>query len=491
MKEASGVSFDSIDGCPVPAPAIAPAADGWVDEWCDEPGSGPDVIPVDTSGFDYEAWLTRLMAELSATETLEAAMDRTVFLRQEQARLMAEEQRELADLAARTRTMLGERAKPKDIEMAMRSLTAELAVLHRVSDRTMAARLAEAETLVFGFPSTFEYLELGRIQPGHVRTIIEHGLAIKDADLRARYELEVRERATLVTPGRLRRFAQLAAVRLAETAFEERHRQARAERRVVVTEMGDGMSELSVTMPTVLAQGVWDRLTQQAQAIHQAKGARQNSSERTFDQLRADLVAELLLTCEPSAESGAPHAAAAGIRAEVSIVVPILTLLGKSSEPATITGKGPIDLDTARELAGRASRWLRILTDPVTDLVLTADTYRPSKKLRRFLEARDGRCRFPSCNRSARRCDADHTIAWESGGLTMPDNLELLCQGHHTLKHYSAPNAPPWRVRQTENGELEWTTPHGRVVTDVPEGVPSGWRSDLLPPDSTGPVQFS
>lgn len=436
-----------------------------------DPASGDaDALPIDTSGFDHDAWVVELAAELDARDPFEAAIDRTLELRKRQAALVAQEQRELAELALRTRRMLPAGAKPAEIELAMRSLTAELAALHRVSDRTMAARLDEAETLVMEFPATLEHFELGRIQFGHVRTIVEYGLAIRDADARARYELAVLERAGSVTPGRLRRFAQLAAVRMAEGSFEERHRRARQERRVSVTELGDGMSQLVHTLPTVLAEGVWDRLTQQAKAIALA------GDPRSYDQIRADLVAELLLTGQPSGDPDAPHAAGVGIRAEVSVVVPVLTLLGKSEEPATITGKGPIDLATARALAGNATHWLRILTDPVTDLVLSADTYRPSKRLRRYLEARDGRCRFPTCNRSARRSDIDHTVAWEDGGTTVPDNLEVLCRGHHTLKHYRAKHRPPWKVRQSASGELEWTTPGGRRVLDRPDGIPSGWR---------------
>jgi hypothetical protein len=432
-----------------------------IEELLDPSSGDAEDLPIDTSGFDHDAWL-------DARDPLEAAIDRTLELRRRQAALVAQEQRELADLALRTRRMLPAGAKPAEVDLAMRSLTAELAVLHRVSDRTMAARLDEAETLVTEFPETLECFERGRIQYGHVRTIVEHGLAIRDADARARYELAVLERAESITPGRLRRFAQLTATRMAEGAFEERHRQARQERRVSVIELGDGMSQLVQTLPTVLAEGVWDRLTQQAKAIALT------GDPCSFDQLRSDLVTELLLTGQPSGDPDAPHAAGVGIRAEVSVVVPLLTLLGQSDEPATITGKGPIDLETARALAGDATQWLRILTDPVTDLVLSADNYRPSKALRRYLEARDGRCRFPSCNRSARRSDIDHTVAWEDGGTTTPENLEVLCRGHHTLKHYRAKHRPPWKVRQTGSGELEWTTPSGRVVTDRPDGVPSG-----------------
>ncbi len=463
----------------------APVGVSDFDGWLDEPLADFDDIPVDTSGFDHDAWFARLAQELNSGDTVEDAMERTLDLRRRQAGLIAEEQRELAELAMRTRRMLPASAKPKEVEMAMRSLTAELAVLHRVSDRTMAARIAEAETLVRLFPSTLECLELGRIQLGHVRTIVEQGLAIEDAGVRAVYEMEVLERAATVTPGRLRRFAQLTAVRLAETAFEERHRQAREERRVTVTELGDGMSELSVTMSTVLADGVWDRLTQQAHAVRNIAGSGQPDHDfddpRCLDQLRADLVAELLLTGQPSVDPDAPHSAGIGIHANVSIVIPMLTLLGKSEEPATITGKGPIDLETARALAGQATHWLRILTDPVTELVISAHTYRPAQALRQFLEARDGRCRFPGCTRRARRCDADHTLAWKHGGETTPENLELLCPGHHALKHHTMANAPPWRVRQTDSGNIEWTTPSGRIVVDAPDGVPSGWRPEQQP----------
>ncbi|MEO9202728.1 MAG: HNH endonuclease signature motif containing protein [Mycobacterium sp.] len=101
-------------------------------------------------------------------------------------------------------------------------------------------------------------------------------------------------------------------------------------------------------------------------------------------------------------------------------------------------------------------------------MALTADTYRPSAKLRRFLTLRDGRCRHPGCNRSAARCDLDHTIPAEAGGPTTPENLGHLCRGHHTLKHHGG-----WKVRQVSPGVLEWTSPTGQIVTDTPDTWPT------------------
>ncbi|MDZ4234632.1 MAG: hypothetical protein U1C73_12960, partial [Dietzia sp.] len=43
------------------------------------------------------------------------------------------------------------------------------------------------------------------------------------------------------------------------------------------------------------------------------------------------------------------------------------------------------------------------------------------------------------------------------------DNLALLCERHHMLKHNTA-----WTVRQLPGGILEWTSPTGRIYIDKP-----------------------
>ena len=146
------------------------------------------------------------------------------------------------------------------------------------------------------------------------------------------------------------------------------------------------------------------------------------------------------------------------------MVIPALALLGQSADAALIPGQGPIGLDDACRLAADAPGLVRILTHPVTGMVLSVDTYRPSTRLRNYLHARDGRCRFPVCNRSPKRTEIDHTFDWEYGGKTRPDNLECLCKGDHLLKHQT-----DWTVRQKAPGILEWTSPLGRVITDFPD----------------------
>ncbi|HUG50616.1 MAG TPA: DUF222 domain-containing protein, partial [Terrimesophilobacter sp.] len=305
---------------------------------------------------------------------------------------------------------------------------------------------------------------------------------IDEADARARYEGIVLQQATLVSPGRLAKHAQLTATRVGNVSFQDRHKKAREDRCVRLSEEDHGMSRLVLYLPTLHAAAIWDRLTQQTNAIHQATMTNTDGGgadhadghpvrdPRTFDQIRTDLACDLLLTGQPSGGPDAPHRAGVGIRAEVSVVIPVLSLLGRPAaeggqpDPAMLAGYGPIGMDDALALAADAPQWVRVLTHPVTGMVLSVDNYRPSKKLKRFLRLRDGRCRFPTCNRPPRRTEIDHTFDWDYGGKTTPDNLECLCKGEHLLKHHSA-----WKLRQLAPGMLEWTSPLGQIITDQPD----------------------
>lgn len=150
----------------------------------------------------------------------------------------------------------------------------------------------------------------------------------------------------------------------------------------------------------------------------------------------------------------------------VVISIPALTLLGAGDEAATLEGYGPIDLDTARRLAGEASSWVRLLTHPVTGapLILDRQTYRVPAALRRWLGVTSPTCVFPGCNRAARDCDLDHLTAWADGGTTDADNLEPECRHHHRLRHETgwSPSHDP------ETGDLRWTSPLGATYEADP-----------------------
>ena len=53
--------------------------------------------------------------------------------------------------------------------------------------------------------------------------------------------------------------------------------------------------------------------------------------------------------------------------------------------------------------------------------------YRPSHKLQHLVKVRNTRCTAPGCGRPAARCDLDHTLAWDHGGITCECGLAPSC----------------------------------------------------------------
>ncbi|OAZ40639.1 HNH endonuclease [Microbacterium arborescens] len=418
-------------------------------------------------------------------------------------------------LAEKQAAGASERVKAR--EMALRGIAAELAGVIVATDRTLQRRIDEAGDLVDNYPLTMAAWETGRIVRGHVRVIQEIG-CIVPADDREDFERVAIERCEGETPNRVRAALQMLAERMHPRSFSERHEEAAAERCVQVRTGADGMSDLIATLPTVIADGIVDRLTRQAREIINARakadasGAASASADaqlaagatgvdgltdragadgpsfvgdtRTIDQIRADVFSDLLLAGTPGLDltaTGDGDGALGAIRAHVQVVVSALTLMGQDEGPADLAGRSPIDAATARELAGKAASWDRLLTHPVTGTVLECDTYRPTAAMVRLLRARDRHCRFPGCRQPAIRCELDHTIAASDGGATHVCNLANLCKRHHDVKHHTR-----WQVRQLAGGTLAWTSPTGRVYReDAPPPLVAFTTAE--PPDSPAP----
>ncbi|TSD49829.1 DUF222 domain-containing protein [Rhodococcus sp. KBS0724] len=63
------------------------------------------------------------------------------------------------------------------------------------------------------------------------------------------------------------------------------------------------------------------------------------------------------------------------------------------------------------------------------------------------LIARDKGCAFPNCDAVPAWCDAHHIKPWSAGGLTVMDNLALLCRSHHTLMHSTSGFRGIWEIK--------------------------------------------
>ncbi|MFS0712914.1 DUF222 domain-containing protein [Microbacterium sp. 2P01SA-2] len=436
--------------------------------------------------------------------------------------------RALADLghaALRDARRDGVRGMASDMEL--RSVAAEAAGMARLTDRRLQGEIDHAMTVIDDYPAVFEAWASRRIERGHVDVVVRVGTGVP-AEVRGEFEAAAIGVCERDVPSRVRGSLEALAARLHPRDFTERHKTAAAERCVRVFHGTDGMSNLVANLPTVIAAGMLDRLTQMGQSVKDARvagaggadaagvdadtaaygaaggrgagaagmdaaifpiagggegagdsegaggtgaGARNGADAapdvRTMDQLRADILGDLVLGGAPVVDPtyGADRAGGLGaIRARVQVAVTAETLTGADEHPAEAVGAGLVNAETARQLAGQVGEWDRLFIDPVTRTPVEIDTYRPTTAMKKLLMARDQHCRFPGCRRAAIRCELDHTIDYALGGHTHIYNLAHLCQRHHSMKQFTK-----WDVRQVGGGVLEWTSPLGRIYReDVP-----------------------
>ncbi|MFE4503245.1 DUF222 domain-containing protein [Rhodococcus sp. NPDC056743] len=67
------------------------------------------------------------------------------------------------------------------------------------------------------------------------------------------------------------------------------------------------------------------------------------------------------------------------------------------------------------------------------------------------LIARDKGCAFPNCDAVPAWCDAHHMKPWSTGGVTVMDNLVLLCRSHHTLIHSTSGFRGIWEIKMGDD----------------------------------------
>ncbi|WP_341977004.1 HNH endonuclease [Microbacterium sp. LTA6] len=428
--------------------------------------------------------MTALMdATVEQVATLGALTDSVVEIERTISSLQAARDGLLA-LGSRFALDVAQQAEHPDFgDLALRSVAAEMGAALRVSDRTVQRRMSEASFLVEQFPSVWQAQGAGRISAGHARVIIDAGAHLDDAADRDAYAEQLIGFAETESPNRVARMARRVAERFQPRSIDERHQDARDRRGAWTKGAVDGAATFGLSGPATLVHGAFDRLTQMAKVVKVTSGEGDDADPRTIDQIRCDLALDLLLTGTPAGHD-TPDGLLAAITAHVSVTVPVTTLMGADqmgteTTPAELNGRCPIDTATAKELAGAASGWDRILTHPITGAVLAVDRYRPSAHLKRHLKARDQRCRFPTCGLPARDCDIDHHQDAALGGATTVNNLGDLCRRHHVLKHHS-----PWHIEQLDTGVYAWTSPTGKVYLDrpPPQNTVTFTEDDTPPP---------
>jgi len=415
-------------------------------------------------------------------------------------------------------------SSPFHREAIYRSMIAEFSASGHLPKGSVEFAFADARALESHLPAVRAAFASGSISSAHVREIARASALVDEAIRNRKVEpavMELFETAVLViaeqdTAARTRAHARQVAAALVGETLVDRHRRAAEERCVTVKSLDDGLALLTAVLPEWIATAISDRLSRMTREVVRARNDREIVPEpwwfeaeaegltpedfalddpsfdpyvdgvipgadgdtfatdpevehfpadaRTWAQVEADLLADLLLTADPSAANGD---GLGSIQARVQVTVAATTLSGLDDQPAELDGHGPLDPDIARELAGRHTGWTRLFLDS-TGMVVETDTYTPTEGMRRFLRARDRHCRFPGCRMPVHRCDIDHNHDHAKGGKTRLDNLSHFCRAHHILKHPDVPDPHRWTAQQEKDGSVTWHSPLGRDYSDPP-----------------------
>lgn len=354
--------------------------------------------------------------------------------------------------------------------LAFTEAVTETAALLKLSEGAAARLVSESLTLTGPLRRTLEALEDGRLCQSRVSVIVEQSRTLPEEAIPA-FENEILETAADLNRAKLAARCRRLRERLHPETIAARRTRAAADRCVLFEPAQDGMAWFSAYLPA-----------EQALAIHTsvdaaARSLRSGEDPRSLPQLRADVLADILLGAATSGNDrttgngGATGRTGRTPVAKILVTVPVFSLMGLTDEPAELEGYGPVPANAARELAANATSFMRLLTHPYTGAVLGLDRtrYRPSEDLRTWVHVREKTCSFYGCNRPATRCELDHVTAWSEKGRTCEDNLYPLCKRHHMLKHQSG-----WTPEPNPSGGLSWTSPGGQTYSSPPEPSPSG-----------------
>ncbi|WP_309341834.1 HNH endonuclease signature motif containing protein [Actinomyces oris] len=170
----------------------------------------------------------------------------------------------------------------------------------------------------------------------------------------------------------------------------------------------------------------------------------------------------------PASQPAASCSAASVSQSAASLPASLSAMPAEVAEVRIGARSAAVPAMTARALAAGGT-WRRLVTDPVGGTVIDVGRtrYRPPAGLADLVRARDRACVFPTCQTPAERCDIDHLAAWSQGGTTSLDNLVVLCEAHHRLKH-----TPGWALTKDQTtGTLSWHTPDKTVYQRHPDGT--------------------
>lgn len=362
----------------------------------------------------------------------------------------------------------GVRADAESVDFAERAAVLEASLRLQMSESTLRNLAHTADMARAELPELWSQARKGFAMLTQVETAVKHLPRFAGrADLAAQFDDYLADQVLTSSPALFRSKAKRFAQQLAPGSDPVAHAEAFQQRRVILEDVADGMSWIHAFVSTPDAHAIKRRLTSTAKHVTRAPHAHGSRDERTRDQVRADLFVSWLRGV------GTPTA----VKTKVFVTVP-LTLLTPEAQASVrrsgagaergldvasaplVLGSGEIDDDSARQLLLEAGRFTRVITDPVSGVILDMDrrSRLVTRAQREWLMLTHHLCVRDGCNRAAIDAEIDHWREYHGPerGSTDIANLHPLCGSDHRLK-----GKTKLKYRRRRNGSVAVESPTG------------------------------
>ena len=344
---------------------------------------------------------------------------------------------------------VAEAIDPDDMveDMVDKAAAAEIAAALRLTRKAADIEMSLALELQHRLPDVWDALCDGAIDVRRARILIDDTVHLGVGTARLIVAGLLRDSCRM-TSGQLRARIRKLCIGADPDDAGDRYRHAVEDRRVIAAPTIDGTADLhAFNLPPHRVHAALRRIHDLAQELHS------NGDKRSMDQLRADVLLDLL--------EGHGHAVGKGT---VVIHTDLETLTRLANHHADLAGYGPVVADIARQVAEhqRDTQWRWALVDPDTGLAIDGGVTRrrPTTAQRRRTETLRPTCVHPGCRMPAVDCDIDHTTPWADTHTTNTDDLAPLCRYHHRIRHQTR-----WTYQARPGGDYTFTSHLGHTYT--------------------------
>ena len=334
----------------------------------------------------------------------------------------------------------------------------ETSVALRLPLQQAQAEVARSTRLLTHLPRTLGMWLDGQITRQHVRVIYRATASLGQTKC-AQVEEIVLPGADLLSVTKFKEKVHRAVAKVNPRDLTERHRDAAKDADVTMNVDENAIGWITANMPGVDAHVIIAAVDAYARAA-KAKG-----DERSLGVLRAEglrVVCEHYLNGELTGRAPTVH----GRPVTINVCATPAALLGLTDTPAVIPETGTVlPIDTVRAMAHEAKlRWMTISESNGSLLDYVPTTYRLSRPLHEFIDAKYVTSVGPHSTTPAARTDGEHLIRHgDPGGITSPDNNVPMDRGWHNAKTHLG-----FTVVRHDDGGVVWTTPLGQTFTVHP-----------------------